>query len=365
MTIVKFPTQENREPHDWPKPQPNSVKKDLAKPDKKINKYIEIVMVSDNETLGAHRNNIGITLDAPKILKILRQRYKKVCLSVIQTEDDLEELIEKKPDLVFSGIKYFHFNGQNNEKIKEVWFSDYLAAHNVSSIGSTTRAYRNSYDKAHAKKIVQDAGIKTSQFFITQPDELTTSAQVGSLSFPLFVKPAEGGDSIGIDEDSIVYNIEGLQSKVSDIYQFQHRCSLVEAYLSGKEYTVGVFESSANGELMAMPVEIIPEKNKNGDRILDFNAKENNTEKVIKVKNLQVHELVSDLAIKVFRALKATSHARIDIKMDEHGVPHFLEGNLMPGLSKGYFYRSCSLNKKMSYEEMLYKITGNALAQRY
>ena len=52
---------------------------------------------------------------------------------------------------------------------------------------------------------------------------------------------------------------------------------------------------------------------------------------------------------------------RIDIKMDDKGIPNFIEANLMPGLQKGYFYRSCSMNLKINYEQMITKISQNAL----
>ena len=62
-----------------------------------------------------------------------------------------------------------------------------------------------------------------------------------------------------------------------------------------------------------------------------------------------------------FRALKGKSFGRIDFKMDHLGNPHFIEANLMPGIRKGYFYRSCLLNLNMNYEDMILKITANGL----
>ena len=47
--------------------------------------------------------------------------------------------------------------------------------------------------------------------------------------------------------------------------------------------------------------------------------------------------------------------------MDDKGIPNFIEANLMPGLQKGYFYRSCSMNLKINYEQMITKISQNAL----
>lgn len=328
----------------------------------KINKYIEIVTVLENASLQTEQQNVGITLDIPVIFDVLSQRYEKVSVSVIKTADDLKVLTLKKPDLVFSGIKYFCFDAQDGVADEDAWLSNFLDAHRIAYIGSTVRAYRNSYDKTLAKQIIQDAGIKTAHSFTTQPDE---HALIQSLpiSFPLFVKPASGGDSKGIDANSIVSDFKGFQAKVLDIYQNHQRRSLVETYLSGKEYTVGVFENAGDGKLTAMPVEIIPGKNKNGDRILDYAAKKDDSEQVLAVTDPRIHTLLSNLATNAFKALEATSHARIDIKMDEDGVPHFLEGNLKPGLGKGYLYRACALNQKMSYEQMIYNITDNALSR--
>ena len=50
--------------------------------------------------------------------------------------------------------------------------------------------------------------------------------------------------------------------------------------------------------------------------------------------------------------------------MDHRGVPHFIEATLMPGLRKGYFYRSCLLNLNMSYEQMIFTVADNGLSSQ-
>ncbi|MBC8435430.1 MAG: D-alanine--D-alanine ligase, partial [Proteobacteria bacterium] len=72
----------------------------------------------------------------------------------------------------------------------------------------------------------------------------------------------------------------------------------------------------------------------------------------------------SKLAKDSFKALGGKSLGRIDIKMNRLGVPHFMEANLMPGLSKGYFYRSCLLNLDMTYNDMILSIAKNGLSTR-
>lgn len=169
---------------------------------------------------------------------------------------------------------------------------------------------------------------------------------------------------MGIDANSIVTNFLGFQSKILDIYRNQYCSSMVETYLPGKEYSVGIFEDGVSGTLRAMPIEIIAEPNENGHRILDFDIKRNDSEKVLAVTDTRIHKALSDLAKNAFKALGGKSLGRIDIKMNENNVPHFIEANLMPGLRRGYFYRACLLNLDMSYEQMILTIAENGLSSK-
>ena len=63
------------------------------------------------------------------------------------------------------------------------------------------------------------------------------------------------------------------------------------------------------------------------------------------------------MAINVFKALGARDYGRIDIRLNAHGTPNFIEANLMPGLSNhGYLSRCFLLNKHFAYEEMIASI---------
>lgn len=323
----------------------------------KINKSIEIVILAGNEK----RDNIAIHIDKNLILDILSKTYEKVVITIIETMDDLERLAIRNPDLVFSGVKYFSFNDKEADPNEAIWLNDFLDLHNISYIGSDRKALENEYDKTNAKTIMQEFDVNTADFFTTEPNEHGTAKSI-PVNFPLFIKPINGGDSRGIDSHSIAHNFKSFQEKVLSIYQYKQSRSLVETYLSGKEYSVGIFNNNANGSITTMPVEIIPKENKNGERILDFDAKEDNSEAVILVLDIKIHAQISALAIIAFRALNGKSFGRIDIKMDNMGVPYFIEANLMPGLGEGYFYRSCFLNQKMNYEKMILMIADNGLS---
>ena len=321
----------------------------------KVDKRIEILIVPNPKGKNAHQDNVGIILEEDKILKILSKRYKKVSIANIKNKNDLQKLVKRKPDLVFSGVKYFLFGKE------KIWLNDYLEMYKIPYIASSKSALDNESDKNKAKKIIRLAKIKTADFFTTYPNEHLEAKSI-PISFPLFIKPVKGGDSRGIDSSSIVNNFDSFKKKVLEIKEKHNLNSIAETYLTGREYSVGIFEESITGILRALPVEIIVKKNINGHNILDFNVKKNDEEKVIAVKDIKIFNEISKLAKQSFKALGGKSLGRIDIMMNDKGIPYFMEANLMPGLRKGYFYRACVLNLGMTYEDMIFTIANTGLS---
>ena len=151
----------------------------------------------------------------------------------------MKKLALRKPDLVFSGVKYFYFAGGI------IWLNDYLELHDISYIASNRTALHNEHDKSIAKKIIQKANIRTADFFTTEPGEHQNEMSI-PIAFPLFIKPLTGGDSRGVDANSIVYDFLSFQAKVLDIKRKHNLRSLVETYLSGKEYSVSILQDNSN-----------------------------------------------------------------------------------------------------------------------
>ena len=296
----------------------------------KIDKTIEIVIVPKLADITANQKNVGIILDEKLILEILSKRYRNVSITEIITENDLKKLALRKPDLVFSGVKYFYFADGI------IWLNDYLELHNILYIASNRTALHNEHDKSIAKKIIQKANIRTANFFTTEPGEHQNEMSI-PIAFPLFIKPLTGGDSRGVDTNSIVYDFLSFQAKILDIKRKHNLRSLVETYLSGKEYSVGILQDHSNENLEAMPIEIVTKRNINGHRILDYDIKVGDHEKVIKVLNSKIFNQLSDLSKNAFTALNGKSLGLIDIKMDYLGVPYLLKLTLCLVFEKAIF----------------------------
>ena len=320
----------------------------------KEKKYIEIVTT-----------RIGkLNLMSERVLELLYEalnnNYSKVKISIIKSEQELKDLVIKKPDLVISGIKYLGFDITSvlRNSTKKIWFSEYLDKHNILYTGSAKNAIELEFDKSKAKKIVSEYGCNTAPFFVAKPNQYTENEI--PLDFPLFIKPLYEGDSRGIDSNSLVYNFEKYKRKISSIEENQGTYSLIEKYLGGKEYTVGIIQDFKNNSYQIYPIELLAEQNTRGDRILGFVDKIADNEQSLEIEDNDTKDRISKLAIDSFKALGARGYGRVDIKMDEQGTPYFLEANLIPGLGIGYFYRCYNLNTGLNYEQMILDIVGNS-----
>jgi len=323
-------------------------------------------MVKDEKYIEIVTTRIGkLNLMPDKILDLLHKTlsnyYSKVEISIISKEKELKELVTKKPDLIISGIKYLGFDLDSIQRnsTNKIWFSDFLDVYNISYTGSSKKSVELEFDKSKAKGIVSECGCNTASFFVAKPNQYTQDDI--PLDFPLFIKPLYEGDSRGVDSNSLVYNFEEYQRKVSSIFENQGTVSLVEKYLNGKEYTAAIFQNFKNNSYQVCPIELLAEKNTKGDRILGFADKVADNELSLKIENEDVKNRISKLALDSFKALGAKGYGRIDIKMDEKDTPYFLEANLMPGLGTGYLYRCYNLNTGLTYEQMILNIVRNAL----
>jgi D-alanine-D-alanine ligase len=328
---------------------------------KKEKRYIEVIAtdIADLAMMG-----FGSVKNCINVYNALNEKYAHVNFNIIRTKSDLDKIIFRKPDLVFTGIKYVIFNEQEITKnIKDkIWISEYLDNAGINYTGSGKEAIELEFSKDAAKKRVAEFGINTASYFVARPGRFETADEL-PVSFPLFIKPLREGDGKGIGIDSIVYDFESYQNKVQSIYTAFKQSSLVEKYLLGREFTVSILGSDFNNESIAMPIEItFPDEN-SYNKILGYETKKENKEIAIAIDNEDIFNCVVSIAKRSFIALGARDYGRIDIIMDENDCPYFLEANLVPGMTQrpndkasSYFPRACFINNHIAYQETVQKI---------
>lgn len=185
----------------------------------------------------------------------------------------------------------------------------------------------NLYDptKAIMKYLAFCESVKTPAHVVIESyEEIDTLP--GNLQFPLFVKPAKAGDSLGVDDASKANNLEDLQKKVKSIVD-EFGSALVEEYIDGREFTVLVC-SNADGRTCTSfkPVEyIFPE----GFAFKTYALKtsELHPNANIGVDDVELANQLKSIAEQVFLSFNGVGYARMDFRMNNKGEIFFLEIN--------------------------------------
>ncbi|MEA4890603.1 MAG: hypothetical protein VB070_14195 [Clostridiaceae bacterium] len=293
----------------------------------------------------------------------LRDCYPYVDLCVIHTAHDLEALAARRPDLVVAGIKYLIFTDGPVTKCEpeKIWLSEFLDNQGIRYTGSNRPAIELDFNKKMAKEKMQAGHIGTADFFIAEPGQYADGAAL-PVPFPLFIKPLYESDSKGVDADSIVTDFAGYQRKVDRLDAAFHQPAMVEAYLSGREYTVAILDSDTPEQPTVMPVELVADSFRR-DAYIGYETKKTNQERLLPVDQDPSYAGIVDLARTAFQVLGARDFGRIDIKMDSQGRPHFLEANLLPGMNRrhSYFPIACAMNKNWTYEQVVHQMVDLAL----
>ena len=155
--------------------------------------------------------------------------------------------------------------------------------------------------------------------------------EINRIGYPLMIKPAGGGDSIGITPKSVVHNLTELKNKIENLKKILGPEKLIlEQYLPGQEYTVGILGSDTK---YILPIVAFPENW--GIRYTRTKNKEHrmqNKFKIIDHKDSLFSSIV-DISVNSFVAVKASDIIRLDIKKDSGGNLYVIDINGTPALS--------------------------------
>lgn len=314
-----------------------------------------IIITTANEKM--KETGFGKIEACNSILKALKTRFMDVSISLCETEVDLKNLLAQSPDIVFLAVKYIQL--QNGKKI---WLSKYFENAGIIFTGSKKNILEYDSNKIKAKELLTEKGIKTAEFQMITPDNYLSESKI-TITYPMFLKPLNAANGNGIDDESIVFNFKNFQKKAKQLFIKYGNKVLAEKYLPGREFTVAIVEDPSKKALIVSPIEIVPPKNKNKIRILGEKVKNDNTEELKQVTNYLIKPKLKKLAIKCYKTLGARDFGRIDIKMDKNNVCHFIEANLVPGMTKGssYFPKALEIESNLKYYQVVDLILENTL----
>ena len=187
-------------------------------------------------------------------------------------------------------------------------------------------------DKAVAKRLVQAAGVPTSSFAVA---ERSASEIKDWDEFPAFVKPLAEGTGKGCEAASLVTSQEALQAAVTRVIQRYRQPALVEPYLPGREFTVGIVGNGDEARVLGI-CEILLKPGAEAN-VYSLQNKELCEDLVIyaPASDGEAHLAVAR-ALEAYGALQCRDAARIDFRSDTSGDPNFLEANPLAGLNPSH-----------------------------
>jgi D-alanine-D-alanine ligase len=231
-----------------------------------------------------------------------------------------------------------------------------LDAWNIPYVFSDGLVMALTLHKGHTKRIIRDAGIPTAPFCEIRDEEETEKV---NLPFPLFLKPVAEGTGKGISSLSKVNNKEELRVTAAYLLKQFGQPVLVETYLPGREFTVGIAGNGKETEALGV-MEIVFVAS---DTIYSMEVKENYEELVrYRVPEKEAADACIRVALEAWKILGCVDGGRVDVRMDEKGIPNFIEVNPLAGLNPVHSDLPilCRLNG-IDYEILMDKIIIAAL----
>ncbi|NOQ13010.1 MAG: D-alanine--D-alanine ligase [Methyloprofundus sp.] len=265
---------------------------------------------------------------------LLRNKVDAVAIDVTKTA--LEAVQNTPMDRVFNMI---HGRGGEDGVLQAL-----LESLEIPYTGSGVLASALSMDKLRTKLCWQGAGLITPRWFLIQ-QESDIEKCIADLGFPVIVKPALEGSSLGM---SRAENREELRTAWQEAARYQ--CAVyAEAWVQGKEYTVGVLNAEA------LPVIRLETAN----AFYDFDAK-------YRADSTQYHcppglaanvevEL-AELALEACEILGVTGWGRVDVFIDEQQQAQLIELNTVPGMTDHSLVPMAAEQAGLSFDELVWRI---------
>jgi D-alanine--D-alanine ligase len=270
--------------------------------------------------------------DPPRDLSALlpNDTVDTVFLNKLTTYKQLKELNKKNYDIFVNLCE-----GYLEWEVPSIDVIYTLELLNMPFTGPTTLLYDP--PKELMKYVAYTEGINTPAYALINNEE-EVEAECKHLKYPLFVKPAKAGDSLGVDDKSLVHNLDELKQKVAAIIE-EYGPLLIEEYISGREFTV-MLAANEDGKSVTVfkPVEyIFPEGNQFKTYALKTSELHPNAN--IACNDPELETKLKEAATQIFRSFGGVGYARLDFRVNDNKEVFFLEINF-----------TCSVFYKDGYE---------------
>ncbi|MFH1365519.1 MAG: D-alanine--D-alanine ligase [archaeon] len=289
-------------------------------------------------SLTNEKAQIYAEFDAPKTIEGIKKAIEANGNKVHMIEANDEAYLElkklkdkKKVDLVFNIAEGFY------GEAREAQIPAMLEMLQIPYTGSGPQTLAITLDKSRTKEILSYYQIPCANFqvFSSEKEKIKKG-----LNFPMLVKPIMEGSSKGIMNNSLVKNKQQLVKNVREVVAKYKQFAVVEEFLKGREFTVGVIVKKGIPVVLPIIEVTFDGLPKNMNKFYSYEAKwfyddpsKGEDPLVCPAKiSKELKMKIEDTALRTFRALRCKDMARVDMRLNSRGVPCVLEVNALPGM---------------------------------
>jgi D-alanine-D-alanine ligase len=223
-------------------------------------------------------------------------------------------------------------------------------------------------DKSRAKEILTYHRVPNPAFWIIE----SAAAIPAGVRLPAIVKPLYEGSSKGIKNNSLVHGLDELYERVEEVIAIYKQPVIVERFLAGREFTVGVLGNAPSYEILPI-VEIdhgqLPE---GAAPIYSYEAKWlwDTREKPLDIFKCPapvsgvLRAKIENVVARTCSVLRIRDWCRVDVRLDEKGEPNILEVNPLPGILPRPEDNSClpkaARTAGYSYSDLIHRVVEEA-----
>jgi D-alanine-D-alanine ligase len=284
-------------------------------------------------------------------------------VSILGVHGDLLKLraglMRRKPDLVFNLMETF-----GDTHLGAVGLVGLLDLLGLPYTGGGPGEIYIQEDKALTKKLLAFDGIRYPEYALFSPD---ADLEIGGqLRLPLFVKPLRMDASLGIDGRSLVRSTNEMMERVRDIHRRLQDAALVEEYIEGREFYVGVLGNVTPQAFPPIEMDFsgLPD---GAPHVMDAKAKWDEKSRQYKGTHAVVASLPDELrarlqktALDAYRALRVRDYGRIDMRLTGANEISVIEVNASCYLEQSSEFAVAARAADIDYPTLIQRIVESA-----
>jgi D-alanine-D-alanine ligase len=284
----------------------------------------------------------------------------------VEVYEVLARLAANKPDLLFNLCESMDGDPRN-----EPTFAGLLDLFRIPYTGADLLALASCLYKQRTKDILIAHGVPTPPYRLFRDDADLADPALDALDYPWFVKLGHEDASIGITEANVVHSAQALRARVRELMRDHRQEVLAERYVEGREINVTLLGYGDRVEILPLHEIDFAAMPADRPRIVSYAAKwdENHVDyagtKPVPLRGA-TPALVAEIervARAAWRAVDLRDYGRVDLRVDDSGVPWVIDVNPNPDISPDAGCARAAAAAGMSYPQMVARIAELALAR--